>query len=109
MPLMRKSVPSVVTNEGRRRNTVTAPFTKPMIAAATRPAITASHIGAPASFANTIMNGANANTMPAERSMSPPIISMISPNAMIATGAMYCDRLTRLALLSRKSWLTNWK
>jgi hypothetical protein len=92
MPLMRKSVPSVVTNEGNRSHTVTAPFTKPMIAAATSPASTAIHMGAPASFANTIMNGANANTMPAERSMSPPIINMISPNAMIATGAMNCDK-----------------
>ena len=43
--------------------------------------------------------------MPAERSISPPIISMISPQEMIAAGAMNCDRFSRLALLSRKSWL----
>ncbi len=103
MPLMRNSVPSVVTNEGSRRYTVTAPLTKPMTAAQIRPATTASHIGAPASLAKTIMNGANANTMPADRSMSPPIISMIFPNAMISTGAMNCVRLTRLAFDSRKS------
>ena len=33
------------------------------------------------------------------------IISMISPQAMIAAGAMYCDRFCRLAALSRKSRL----
>ena len=59
----------------------------------------------PASSAKCIMNGANANTMPAERSISPQIISMISPHAMIAAGAMNCDRFSRLAPVSRKSGL----
>ncbi len=33
------------------------------------------------------------------------IISMISPQAMIATGAMYCDRFCRLASDSRNALL----
>ncbi len=102
-PLMKNSVPSVVTNEGIRRYTVTAPLINPTTPAATTPAISAIHVGAPASCAKCMMNGANANTMPAERSISPPIINMISPHAMIATGAMNCDRFSRLALVSRKS------
>ena len=43
--------------------------------------------------------------MPAERSISPPIINMISPLAMIAAGATNCDRFCRLAPVSRKSAL----
>ena len=59
--------------------------------------------GSPATVAKCITNGAKAKIMPAERSISPPIISMISPNEMIAAGAMNCDRFCRLAELSRKS------
>lgn len=104
-PFTKNSVPSVVTKEGMRRYTVTAPLITPTTPAASTPASRASHTGAPASLAKCMMNGANAKTMPAERSISPPIMSMISPQAMIATGAMNCERFSRLALVSRKSWL----
>ena len=91
-PFTKNNVPSVVTKEGMRRYTVTAPLIRPTRPAAITPIMIASHAGTPASMAKYMMKGANAKTIPAERSISPPIISMISPKAMIATGAMNCER-----------------
>ena len=102
-PFTRKSVPSVVTKDGTRSSSVTQPLTQPdtpqrQPRLATGPAQT----GAPAAAAKYMTNGASAKTMPAERSISPPIINMISPQAMIAAGATNCDRFSRLALVEQE-------
>ena len=44
-----------------------------------------------------MMNGASAKTMPAERSISPQMSSMISPLAMMTGAEMNCDSVCRLA------------
>ncbi len=104
-PFTRNNVPSVVTKDGTRSSSVTTPLMQPITPAAITPSRSAGNAGTPAWVAKYITNGAKAKTMPAERSISPPIISMISPHAMIAAGATNCDRFSRLAPVSRKSWL----
>ncbi len=59
-PLMRKSMPSVVTKEGRRKSVVIAPLTSPTTPAARSPAMTASQIGRPAAAAKYMTNGVSA-------------------------------------------------
>ncbi len=96
-------VPSVVTKLGTRSSRVTAPLTSPTRALATSPSSSPTNGGSPATTAKCITNGAKAKIIPADRSISPPIISMISPSEMIAAGATNCDRFSRLARDSRKS------
>ena len=109
-PLSRNNVPSVVTNDGTSSRTVISPLTRPTSAAAAPApaAATPSDRQARLRCAKCIMNGASAKTMPADRSISPQISSMISPQAMIAEAAMNCDRVSRLASV-RKLALAAWK
>ena len=85
--------------EGTPNHTVTAPLAKPMNAAAAMARTTASRSGIPASSAKRMLNAVRANTMPTERSISPRIMSMTSPAAMIAAAAMNCARVRRLVSL----------
>ncbi len=109
MPFSRNSVPSVVTKDGMPSTTVTTPLTSPTSAEAPTASSSPTSAASPASTAKCMMNGANAKIMPADRSISPPIISMISPQAMMVQGATNCDRFTRLGLEPRKSLFWDWK
>src|SRR5713226_4205831 len=54
------------------------------------------------------MKGANAKTMPAERSISPQISSMTSPAEMIAVAAANWETV-RMLFCVKKFWLETWK
>ena len=98
----------MVTKDGTRSATVISPFTNPTSPAPTSASSSASTSGNPAAAASCIRNGASANTLPADRSISPQISSMISPQAMMAEAAMNCDSVSRFAA-ERKFSLTAWK
>jgi hypothetical protein len=87
-PFSKKSMPSVVTNDGTLRTTVTKPLMRPTAAHAIRATITPTMSGRPASQVKYMMNEARAKTLPTERSISPQIISITSPAAMMAVTAV---------------------
>ena len=71
-----------------------SPFARPTAAAARRPKITPSQIGSPSpsgsgAVVRYMMIGVSAKTRPTDRSISPQIRSITSPQVISAIGATY--------------------
>jgi hypothetical protein len=90
-------VPSVVTNEGTFSRHTIIPLPSPITAQIAR-LIRIAGIGAmpKSSAAKCMRNGASANTIPTDRSISPRTSSSTMPTDTIAAGAVAWAMLTRL-------------
>ena len=84
-------MPSVVMNDGTRRNVVITPFVSPTVPANARAASIPTQIGKPCCSSDETtytIAGASAYTRPTARSISPQIRSITSPAAISAIGAI---------------------
>ena len=95
-PVIRNSVPSVVTKDGTPSLTVMSPIDEPdQPRRPQRDDDRQDHRQAERWRRNTSRKGASAKTWPTDRSISPQISSMISPQAMMTGAATNCDTVCR--------------
>ena len=111
MPLRKKSMPSVVMNDGTRRKVVITPLVSPTAAETTSATTIPSQSGRlcfSGSQSHQTSAGERAKTRPTARSISPQMSSITSPAAISAIGAI--DSVMFLMLSpSRKTLFCAWK
>ncbi len=101
-PRSADSRPSVVMKVGMAQNTRSSPTEQPISAAMQTTARKASGIGTPARttrIANSVPD--RPTVAPTERSISPAMITMVMPTAMMATTEVCCSSVTKFSVLKK--------